>query len=94
MYWINENNNSDNVTSIGAAAFAGCIGLTSITIPNRVENIEFNTFKNCSGLRSIRVTNSITNIESGAFYGCNGLKDVYYEGDEAEWKKDIHQYME
>ena len=77
----------DNVTSIGAAAFAGCIGLTSITIPNRVENIEFNTFKNCSGLRSIRVTNSITNIESGAFYGCNGLKDVYYEGDEAEWKK-------
>ncbi len=77
----------DNVTSIGAAAFAGCIGLTSITIPNRVENIEFNTFKNCSGLRSIRITSSITNIESGAFYGCNGLKDVYYEGDEAEWKK-------
>ena len=38
---------------IGAGAFGGCCGLTSITIPNSVTSIGRSAFGNCSSLKSI-----------------------------------------
>ena len=43
----------NSVTTIGAYAFNGCSGLTSITIPNGVTAIGENAFKDCSGLRMV-----------------------------------------
>ena len=39
-----------SVTSIGAAAFASCPYLTSVTIPNSVTSIGKSAFSSCSGL--------------------------------------------
>ena len=74
---------------IGAAAFKGCIGLTSIDIPNNVSYIGDEAFYSCSGLTSLTIPNRVDSIGRGAFKGCSGLlsltipKSVTYIGGEA-----------
>lgn len=45
----------NEVTSIGANAFGGCVSLTSIDIPNSVTSIGESAFSLCSGLTSIDI---------------------------------------
>ena len=67
---------SYNVTCIGGAAFSGCSGLTSITIPNSVTSIGDGAFYHCSGLTSVTIPNSVTSIGSLAFRGCSALTSI------------------
>ena len=46
----------ESVTSIGAYAFSGCSGFTSVTIPDGVTSIGPSAFENCSGLASVYIT--------------------------------------
>ncbi len=64
------------IKSIASSAFAGCTGLTNISIPNSVTSIESEAFYGCAGLTSINIPNSVTSIESAAFYGCTGLTSI------------------
>ena len=66
----------NSVTSIGAAAFRGCTGLTSVEIPNSVTTIGESAFSYCDGLTSVEIPNSVTSIGSSAFYGCHSLTSV------------------
>ena len=66
----------DGFTSIGFAAFADCISLFSIEIPNSVTCIGYGAFRRCTGLISITIPNSVTSIKNGAFIGCCGLTSV------------------
>ena len=52
-----------SVTSIGEAAFYGCSGLTSVSIPNSVTFIGDSAFKGCSGLTSVTISNSVIFIK-------------------------------
>ena len=65
-----------SVTSIEGAAFLGCTGLTSITIPNSVTSIGYAAFEDCTGLTSITIPNSVTSIGNSAFDGCTGLTSI------------------
>ena len=65
-----------SVTSIGSSAFAGCTGLTSITIPDSVTSIGGSAFQRCTGLTSIAIPNGVTSIGDSAFWGCRGLTSV------------------
>ena len=60
----------NSVTSIGYG-FAGCGGLTSVTIPNSVKSIGGWAFSNCSGLSSIVVENGNPIYDSRD--GCNAI---------------------
>ena len=70
------NGTTYSVTSIGDAAFLGCSGLTSVTIPNSVTSIGIYAFYNCSRLTSVTIGNSVTTIGLWAFYNCSGLTSV------------------
>ena len=64
------------VTSIGYAAFSGCIGLTSISIPSGVTNIGEAAFIYCEGLTTINLPQGLTSIGNSAFLGCTGLSTI------------------
>lgn len=72
---ISYNGNTYSVTSIDAA-FMGCAGLTSVTIPNSVTAIGQGAFQECLDLKNVIIPNSITSIGSGAFRDCVNLTDV------------------
>ena len=46
----------DSITSIGAYAFIGCSGFTSVTIPDGVTSIGPSAFSGCSALKGVYIT--------------------------------------
>jgi len=68
--------NGDRVTSIGKEAFAGCSGMTSITIGDNVTSIGDYAFSGCSGLTTIAIPDSVTSIGDAAFSVCSGLTGI------------------
>ena len=68
------------VIGIGNYTFDGCLGLTSITIPDSVTEIGMEAFGGCIGLTNLTIPNSVTSIGSVAFCGCNGLTSVTIPG--------------
>ena len=66
---VTYNGKSYPVTIIGDHAFAGCSGLTSVTIPNSVTTIGMSAFEDCRGLTEVTIPNSVTRIMDSAFLG-------------------------
>ena len=66
----------EDVTSIGASAFSGCSGLTSIEISTGVTSIGASAFSGCSGLTSIEIPTGVTSIGASAFMDCTGLTSI------------------
>ena len=64
------------VTSIGYNAFYGCSGLTSVTIPGSVKNIEACAFMGCTCLTNVTIADGLLEIEASAFDGCSALKNI------------------
>ncbi len=66
------------VIGIGYAAFEGCTGLTSVTIPASVTEIGEAAFSRCTGLTSITIPDSVTTIARYVFNGCSGLTSITF----------------
>lgn len=64
------------ITSIGAAVFAGNASLTSVVIPNSVTSIGNSAFNMCKSLTSIDIPNSVTSIGNSAFDSCASLTSI------------------
>lgn len=65
----------NSVTSCGSGAFLGC-GMTTITIPESITNISYQTFRNCSSLTSVTLPNTVTTIGGYAFCDCKNLTTI------------------
>ena len=72
---FNELEYFTGLTTINANAFAGCVRLTSVTIPNNVTTIEHNAF-NGTKLASIDIPANVTTIGNAAFNWCSNLTSV------------------
>ena len=81
-----------SVTSIGADAFSGCSGLTSITIPTSVTSIEASAFSGCSGLTSVTIPTSVANIADNAFFNCQSLTTAEFLGNAPTMGGDVFAY--
>ena len=66
-------------TCIGVEAFAGCLNLEVIEIPNTITSIGDGAFLGCSSLTSVTIPNSVTSIGYGIFSGCSGLTSIIVE---------------
>jgi|GEM_PF-2522199 len=68
--------NDYNITVIGAGAFEGCVGLTSISIPSNIDEIRSNAFAGCTGLTSLTISGGVESIGAQAFRNCIGLTEI------------------
>ena len=63
------------VTCIGVDAF-GFSGLSNISIPDSITNIEGSAFEGCSNLTSVIIPGSVTGIGCYAFWSCTSLTNL------------------
>lgn len=70
---------------INKSAFAGCSGLSSITVPNTVTGIASFAFSNCSSLSSITIPVFVDLVGTSAFAGCSLLSSVCFTGNVSQW---------
>ncbi len=73
-----------NGSAIAANAFSGCVGLETVTLPDRSETIGERAFSGCVALKQIAIPTTIRQVGQYAFYGCTGLTGVYIS-DLASW---------
>jgi len=64
------------LTAIDDNAFAGCDGLTSITLPNTVTSLGTYAFSGCDGLISFVIPSSVTTLNDAVFNYCVGLTSI------------------
>lgn len=71
----------NSVKIIGEDAFTGCIGITTVVLPDSVQEIrsgshERGAFAGCTAMTSIVIPNSVQKIGSLAFKDCKSLASV------------------
>lgn len=65
----------NNITNT-SFSFKNSSSLTSITIPNSVTYVGFDSFRGCNNLTNIVIPNSVTNIGPNAFFDCSSLTNI------------------
>lgn len=58
------------VTIIGKSAFANCVELVSVTLPDTIEEIGNSAFEGCSSLVRITIPKTVIKIDNQAFTNC------------------------
>lgn len=68
--------NGKPVVAIDDYGFKGVSSLKTITIPDTVTAIGYESFANCSSLQELVIPDSVTFMDGRAFLGCSALKNV------------------
>ena len=76
------------ITSIGGCAFAGCTGLTELSLPEGVRIVAWGAFKACTELTSVMLPASLTDLSSDAFIRCTKLTAFQIAADNPVYSVD------
>lgn len=68
---------SDNLVSIGKAAFWGCNLLQKVRWSNRLSFIDKSAFWGCNSLKNLDFPDSLQFIDNWAFLGCSGIESIH-----------------
>ena len=68
--------NGQSWVTAEASAFAGCIGLESVTMSGTPVTLEDNAFAGCTSLKSVTLSGSSVKIGNNVFKGCTNLQEV------------------
>lgn len=74
---ISYNGNAYTVKRIGKFAFNKCDALTSVTVPEGIEEFCGYAFSDCSSLTSVNYPASLKKIGVGCFSGCSSLQNFF-----------------
>lgn len=74
-----------SVEIIGSLAFATHVELTSIEIPEGVEEIRYGAFAKCYSLTEVSLPASLKRVDDQAFLFCRALRDIHYAGTMEEF---------
>lgn len=66
------------VTKIRDYTFAGCTGISGLTLPNTLLEIEQYAFQSCTNIVSLTLPSSLVAIQGYAFYSCSKLASVSF----------------
>ncbi len=86
LYYVVE-----GTKTIANKAFAKCIWVSSVRIPNGLNRIGKQAFVWCERLVSVAFPQSISYIDEGAFMGCNELKYVFYNAPKDQWDVEVKE---
>lgn len=92
-----QDDDGNTVYGLGFASFNSCTSLESVKIGSGVGVIPSASFGYCISLKEIYIPLSVKEVQGAyydnsafifghAFYYCTALTDVYFEGDEEQWK--------
>ncbi len=85
--WITSIMISDSVRMIGDQAFADCMALEWVEMPESMDSLGAFAFYRCESLLSIAVSNGITVLRNSVFRDCKALSDVYLPSSLEEIEK-------
>ncbi len=72
----NINGKTYKVTTLANDAFAGCEGLTKVTLPTSISHIGERAFIGCKSLKECNIPNGITTLAAETFAECESLVTV------------------
>ena len=76
---------SEGVESIGSYAFADCVNLKSVSLPDTLRSIYGCVFWNCGKLETVSIPASVEYILPEAFCGSSGLKSIVVDAGNREY---------
>lgn len=79
----------DGVTVLQATCFEGSGNLTSITLPNELETIEWWALSNLN-VSELVIPASVNSVQDSAFRNCYNLTDIYFQGNKPDdWQGNL-----
>lgn len=66
----------NGITNVSNSAFAYCMNVTKVTLPESVTSIGIGAFFGCSSLENIKIPESVTDISNSAFAYCTSMSTL------------------